>query len=266
MSTFTPQELLSKEQVTFCVDTNILIEFQALDALGWSELAPAATEIRIIVPTTVGKEMDAHKKSSGRLRKRASEFSSLVAQLEGNNYDPLVLREDAPKVTLEFGYLYRTSELDAELFDLTDADQRIVAEAHQTAMGIPSLVFLSDDGLPLRLAHQAGLPALRPPTTWRRPEGLDGRDQEIADLKRQLGPQPDFVLAFPDASTTDRRHALGVPPVIICPYCVNRVVPLSWVPIPNHHDVCSNIATQVAFGRCSTSLDLPRLGRSLRRC
>jgi hypothetical protein len=217
------EDLLSKAHVTFCVDTNILVEFRALGELPWHELAPSASHVRIIVPTKVGKEMDAHKQSAGRLRKRAADFASLVARLERNDYSPLVLRERDPQVTVEFGALFKASDLDGDQFELDDPDNRIVAEAYRTAQEIPELVFISDDGLPIRLAHHAQLPVVRPPASWRRPEGTDEKDREIADLKRQLGPQPKLVLGFPDGVGDDRRHVLGMPPVTICPHCINRI-------------------------------------------
>ncbi|SIT56164.1 hypothetical protein BQ8794_260020 [Mesorhizobium prunaredense] len=137
-------ELLAAEQVTFCVDTNILIEFQALASLPWHELAPAATSIRIIVPTKVGAEMDEHKFSSGRLRKRAAEFSDLVRRLEQNNYAPINLRDARPLVTFEFGALFKAKDLDGEQFELTDADNRVVAEVFRTSVDVPALVFMAD--------------------------------------------------------------------------------------------------------------------------
>lgn len=216
-------DLLLMDNVAFCVDTNILIEFRALGDLPWAELVPAASAVRIIVPTKVSAEMDGHKFSSGRLRKRAADFSRLTARLESNDYAAITLRASQPSVTLEFGPLFKTKDLDGELFDLDDADNRIVAEAFRMTQDIENLIFMSDDGLPIRLAHHAGLPAVRPPESWRRPDGSDERDLQIAELKRQLGPQPDLFLAFPDSDRDNTVHTLEYPPEVICPYCAARV-------------------------------------------
>ena len=212
------------DRVAFCVDTNILIEFGALGELPWAELAPAASGIRIIVPTKVSAEMDGHKSSSGRLRKRAVDFSRLATRLERNGYAAITLRASNPLVTLEFGPLFKTKDLDGELFDLDDADNRIVAEAFRMRQDFENLIFMSDDGLPIRLAHHVGLPVVRPPASWRRPDGPDERDIQIAELKRQLGPQPDLFVAFPDCDGDNAAYTLEYPPGAICPHCVARVV------------------------------------------
>ncbi|KFL29473.1 hypothetical protein JP75_21230 [Devosia riboflavina] len=209
--------------VAFCVDTNILIEFRALGELPWAELVPGASAVRIIVPTKVSAEMDSHKSSSGRLRKRAADFSRLTARLESNDYAAITLRASQPLVTLEFGPLFKTRDLDGELFDLDDADNRIVAEAFRMSQDIENLIFMSDDGLPIRLAHHAGLPVVRPPASWRRLDGPDERDVQIAELKRQLDPQPDLFIAFPDSNGESASYTLEYPPEVICPHCAARV-------------------------------------------
>ncbi|QEE21865.1 hypothetical protein FNA67_17475 [Youhaiella tibetensis] len=230
-------DLLSTDSVAICIDTNILIEFRALGDLPWSELAPAASAIRVIVPTKVSAEMDAHKSSGGRLRKRAVDFSRLAARLESNGYAPITLRDSKPLVTLEFGPLFKTKDLDGELFDLDDADNRIVAEVFRMAQDIEDLTFMSDDGLPIRLAHHAGLPVVRPPVSWRRPDGPDERDQQIADLRRQLGPQPELFIEFHDGDGETAFHTLQYPPEAICFHCAARVagsVLAAYPEIPRH--------------------------------
>ena len=217
-------ELLAAEQVTIAIDTNIIIQCHALATLPWRELAPAATLVRVIIPAKVVSEMDQHKFSSGRLRKRAAEFSDLVRRMEHNDYGPLVLKDNEPQVTVEFGGLFKSSELDGERFELTNPDSRIVAEVVRTSEGVNELVFLADDGGIVRLAYDAGLPRVRPPPSWRRSEGPDERDEEISDLKRQLGAQPLLVVAFPDGETEERHHSFRQPPNRICPHCVERIV------------------------------------------
>jgi hypothetical protein len=53
-----------------CVDTNLLIEFVALENIPWKTLAPTVELVRVIVPTKVGEEMDEHKNKTGRLRRK----------------------------------------------------------------------------------------------------------------------------------------------------------------------------------------------------
>lgn len=190
--------------VTYCVDTNLLIEFVALELIPWKTLAPTADTVRVIVPTKVGEEMDEHKNKSGRLRRRAIEFSQLSRRMEDSGDGVVVLREANPKVTVEFGPLFRKSDLDADQFELEDNDNRIVAEAVAIARDIPGIVLLADDSKPIRLARQAGLPYVRPLSEWRRQEGPDERDVKIADLKREIGAQPILTLMVAGANAQNR--------------------------------------------------------------
>jgi hypothetical protein len=223
--TMTVAENLAATEVVFCLDTNILVEFRSPAELPWKELAPNATTIRLIVPTKVGTEMDQHKFSSGRLRKRAAEFAELARRIEDSEDHPVRLSTPDADIalTIEFGPLYRTKDLDGEKFDLDDPDNRVVAEATMIAREIPELILLADDSLPIRLARHVGLLHVRPPRSWRRPADGDERDETIADLRRQLGPQPKLVLNFPATADHNRRHDLVSPPDGICEDCVDRI-------------------------------------------
>jgi len=169
--------------------------------------------------------MDQHKFSSGRLRKRAADFAELARRIEDSEGLPVRLSPPDPDitVTIEFGPLYRTKDLDGEQFDLDDPDNRVVAEAAMIARDIPDLILLADDSLPIRLARHVGLLHVRPPRSWRRPADGDERDETIADLRRQLGPQPNLLLNFPGTADHNRRHDLVSPPDRICEDCVDRI-------------------------------------------
>ena len=79
---FSSDRPIQQDSVTFVIDTNILIEFEAIDRIDWELLCPRARSIGIVVPTTVVREMDEHKKGSGRLRRRAIEFNRLLREIE----------------------------------------------------------------------------------------------------------------------------------------------------------------------------------------
>lgn len=187
------------KNAAYCVDTNLLIEFVALENIPWRTLVSNVEWVRVIVPTKVGEEMDEHKNKSGRLRRRAIEFSQLSRRMEESENGVVVLREDNPKVTVEFGQLFRKTDLDADQFELEDSDNRIVAEVVAIARNVAGLAFLADDSKPIRLARQAGLPVARPLAEWRRREGPDERDIEISDLKREIGARPILTLTLADA-------------------------------------------------------------------
>lgn len=192
-------ELLQQAVVSFCVDTNLLVEFTSFDAIPWRDLALNAEHIRIIVPTKVGEEMDEHKNKSGKLRRRAIEFSQLARQMEDSPDGVATLKANNPRITIEFGPLFRKAVLDADQFDLDDNDNRIVAEISAIARSVEGAILLADDSKPIRLARQAGLPHVRPLPSWRRAEGPDERDTEIRELRQELGAQPRLVVSCPEA-------------------------------------------------------------------
>jgi hypothetical protein len=216
--------VLTNERLTFCIDTNILVELKVLDQIPWREIAANATDIRIIVPTKVGEELDDHKTKSGRLRRRGIEFAQLARRIENSAGGQAVLRDRDPQVTIEFGPIYRRTELDADLYDLDDKDGRILAEVAKLVKDHPEAIFLTDDSKPLRWARLTGLPCSRPPETWRRVEGPDERDKEILELKRELGAQPLFSIEFPGAASKRGKHVLEPAPATSCAACSEQLV------------------------------------------
>lgn len=217
-------ELLDGTRVTLCVDTNILIEFKPLDQIPWPQIAPNVTTVRIVVVDKVGKEMDGHKKKTGRLRRRALKFKQIAKQITQSTDGRAVLRERDPRVTIEFGPIYRRTELDSDLYDLDDDDGRIVAEVARFMQDHPDAVFLADDLKPLRWARQTDLRATPPPDSWRREEGPDERDMEIAELKRELGARPAFSISFPCAANDRREHIFEPPPATSCAVCSEQLI------------------------------------------
>lgn len=216
-------EFLQSRTVTFCVDTNVLVEFLSLAHLPWRELAPHADQVQIVVPSKVAEEMDAHKKKSGRLRRVGIEFSKLSRQIE--DAVTLVVHNESPTITVEFGPIFRRSELDGDLFDLDDPDGRIVAEFAAIASARPGSVLLADDSKPIRLARAAGLPCIRPPPSWRRVEGPDERDQTISDLRREIGALPNLVARFSGAENVgDKITVSSLPDHEFCTNCTSALI------------------------------------------
>lgn len=219
-------ELLQRQDIVLVVDTNILVEFPGLDKLPWHELAPNVRSIRLIVPTSVAEEMDYHKKKTGRLRRRGLEFNKLMRAIEASLDERTILRSADPTITLEFGDIFRRSELDGDLYDLDDSDGRIVAEFARISSAIPGAILLADDGKPIRLANKTGLAHVRPPAQWRLPDGPDERDALISELRSELGAQPLITVAFPDLQDLDGRPQLSIPsaPGSICDQCAQLIM------------------------------------------
>jgi hypothetical protein len=215
---------LRAEVVTFCVDTNLLVEFQSLDTIPWRDLAPNATEINIVVPTKVAEEMDAHKKKTGRLGRRGIEFASVARAIEDSPDQRIDLRVHNPRVTVAFGPVFRRTELDGDLYELDDPDGRVVAEVAAIIKSRPEAILLTDDSKPIRLAKHTGLAHIRPLEAWRRAEGPDERDAKIAELQRELGAQPLLVVGLPDAVDDRGTHIIQPPPEAACSSCLAALI------------------------------------------
>ena len=134
---FSTGRMIQDTSVTFVVDANILIEFAAIDQIDWELLCPRATSVRIVVPTTVVGEMDKHKKSTGRLRRRALEFNRLLLKIEDGDGEPAALDHDRMELSLMLMPRYDRHELPGEKLSFTISDDLIVAEAARFSRARP---------------------------------------------------------------------------------------------------------------------------------
>ena len=189
---FSTGRMIQDTSVTFVVDANILIEFAAIDQIDWKLLCPCATSVRIVVPTTVVGEMDKHKKSTGRLRRRALEFNRLLLKIEDGDGEPAALDHDRMELSLMLMPRYDRHELPGEKLSFTISDDLIVPEAARFSRDHANAIFLADDNNARRTAREMGIPVARPAEEWRRSEPRDQRDARIEELERQLGAMPRF--------------------------------------------------------------------------
>lgn len=196
-------KIIHSASVTLLLDSNCLIEFERVDQADWRALFPALKELLLIIPLGVIEEIDRHKTSRGRLRRRALWFNQQMRTLEVSGRESLVLREKDPRITLAPASPVPRDHIDTDAFDQADPDNRIVAEVAALIDRYPDALFLSDDTKPLLLARNAGLLALRPLAEWRSSEPPDEKDERIAALEAQLGPRPQPVIAV------DPDHEIG---------------------------------------------------------
>ena len=193
---FSSDRPIQDEQVTFVVDTSILIEFQSIDRIDWGLLCPRAKSVRIVVPATVIREMDKHKKGTGRLRRRASEFHKLLQAIEDGDGKNVKLESSAVELSLMLMTRYARRELPEEKLSFEIADDLIVAEAVKFSGVHAETVFLADDSNARRTAREMGIRVARPDEQWRRAEPRDWRDARIEELERQVGARPRLSLGL----------------------------------------------------------------------
>ena len=193
---FSSNRLIEDESVTFVVDTNVLVEFQSLERINWRLLCPNAKSVRIVVPATVIREMDKHKRGTGRLRRRAFEFNKLLQVIEDGDGTSAILQNNHVDLSLGLMERYARSELAEGKLSFEVADDLIVAEAVKFSKVHGEAVFLADDNNARRAAREMGIRVARPAEKWRRTEPRDWRDARIEKLERQVGAMPRLFLSL----------------------------------------------------------------------
>lgn len=195
---YSSDRLIEDESVTFVVDTNVLVEFQSLERINWRLVCPNARSVRIVVPATVVREMDKHKRGTGRLRRRAFEFNKLLQMIEDGDGTNANLQNDHVELSLGLMERYARNELDEGKLSFEVADDLIVAEAVKFTKVLAEAVFLADDNNARRAAREMGIRVARPAEEWRRTEPRDWRDERIEELERQVGAMPRLFLNLHD--------------------------------------------------------------------
>ena len=193
---FSTSRTVQEENVTFVVDANILLEFTAVEQIDWKLLCPRAKSISLVVPTTVVREMDKHKKSTGRLRRRALEFNKLLLQIEDGDGETAILTHNSIELRIILIPRYSRSELPQDKLSFEIADDLIVAEAVRFNEDRGGAIFLADDNNARRTAREMGVPVARPAEEWRRREPRDKRDARIEELERQIGAMPRISISL----------------------------------------------------------------------
>lgn len=192
---FSSEKLIQGEKITFVIDTNILIEFEPIAQIDWRLLCPNARSISIVVPNTVVREMDEHKKSKdNRKRKRALEFNKFLKKIEDGNGEDTTLQSNHVTLRLILMPLHAQNDLPLEKLSLKVADDLLVAETVKFTQDHLDTIFLADDNNARRTAREMGIKVARPAEEWRRKEPRDWRDVRIEELERQLGAMPELSL------------------------------------------------------------------------
>ncbi len=213
---FSSEKLIQDEKITFVIDTNILIGFEPIAQIDWRLLCPNARSIGIVVPNTVVREMDGHKKSNiNRNRKRALDFNKFLKKIEDGNGKDTTLQSNHVALRLILMPLYAQNNLPLEKLSLEIADDIIVAETLKFTQDHPDAIFLADDNNARRTAREMGIKVARPAEEWRRKEPRDWRDARIEELERQLGAMPELSLELPtgDVNTVifEMLHPKAIP-------------------------------------------------------
>lgn len=169
---------MSEELESVVVDTNFFLHCLAPAELPWADLTPAQV-IRLLVTRPVQRELDKLKQSgSDRRADRARAAAKLMRQAIAG---PVVLREAAPRVTLELLFLREAEVAPRADLDASVADDHLVLIA-----GRESALLLSGDTGVLLSATHAGVRSAPIPDSWGLPGEANRTEVRLREVERRV--------------------------------------------------------------------------------
>lgn len=182
-------------------DTNLFFECVSLDTLPWEELN--SHEVQIVITRPVQKEIDKHKKKSGRTRRRAVKYAGIIRNLVEEYAAVHVIREFGPRVSLKLQAMLRPDDSLADQLDYNENDDQIVGCAFALRadnLGEDIRLLTHDTG-PMASAKAIGVPFLRIPDTWIAGSIEDPRIGELqAENTRLRNNEPKIEIKCPELS------------------------------------------------------------------
>ena len=172
--------------LTLIIDTNLLFEAKRLEYLPWEELQ--ADPITLLITRPVLREIDKHKKGTGRTKKRALDAAKRIRDMLELKQSQTVIQENNPRVILERskGLLFDPT-LKGEL-DKSITDDHLVGllSAYIKAHPNEDVYLFTDDGGPADAASDLDLPYKLFHPEWRRPARQSDEAMKIDSLEQDL--------------------------------------------------------------------------------
>ena len=182
----------------FVADTNLFFECKRLEDISWSDLG--VDPVVVVLTKPVIGEIDKHKRSGGRTRKRALEISRRIRDMLKSGVLEEVICEAAPRVSIRLVPIVYPDPSMALALDYQMNDDRIVGivSAISKAEETGSVCFLTDDSVAASTAHSVGVPFRLIDDGWKRPPEQTTEAKRIKDLEKDLatyrGQEPSTVL------------------------------------------------------------------------
>lgn len=155
-------------RLTVFPDTNLFLQCRTLQELPWRELGDFS-EIEVLVPRPVQKEIDLHKSGGNdRRQRRARDASSLLRSIITDRA-PLLIRDADPQVTLSLRLDLRPDPTLASTLNYAEPDDILVGIAHGFAASDLDLevAILTDDTGVMASASATQLNFKAIPEHWR---------------------------------------------------------------------------------------------------
>ena len=182
----------------YIADTNLFFECKRLEDISWSDLG--VDPIVVVLTKPVIGEIDKHKGSGGRTRKRALEMSGRIRAMLKSGVLEEVICEEAPRVSIRLAPIVNPDPALALALDYNTNDDRIVGIVSAMSMEVKtgSVCFLTDDSVAASTAHSVGVPFQLIEEGWKRPPEQTTEAKRIEELERDLAAlraqEPSIVL------------------------------------------------------------------------
>lgn len=167
-------------------DTNLFLECKRLEDIPWSELG--VDPIIVVLTKPVLGEIDRHKRSGGRTRKRALAISARVRGMLKSGVAEETIHTASPRVTLRLAPVVRPDPDLRESLDYSSNDDRVVGIASALAKMSEAepVAFLTDDSVAASTAHSVGVPFQFIDAGWKRPPERTAEARRVEELEEEL--------------------------------------------------------------------------------
>ncbi|MDR6873578.1 hypothetical protein J2Y55_004605 [Bosea sp. BE125] len=191
---------MNKNRLHLFPDTNLFIQCNELKTLPWAALGEF-DEIELIIARPIQKEIDRQKGSgNGRLGRRARRAAGVLRDVITNDLVPIVVRENAPRVTLALQIALKPNPELADRLDYSEPDDALVGIAHSFSEGNPGkkVAVLTHDGGVMASAVTAQIRHIAIPENWLSPPEDTKVDKELkaaqAEVVRLRNAEPQFLI------------------------------------------------------------------------
>lgn len=238
-------------EYVYIADTNLFLECKRLEELHWGDLGD--DPIAVVLTKPVIREIDKHKKSSGRTRRRALEISSRIREMLKSECMEVTIRNENPRVLLRIVSLVKPDPKLSDVLDYEHNDDRIVgivAAMMKEADGIKAY-FFTDDSVAASTAKSLDLPFRLIEDSWKRPPEETTEAKRIKELEKQLATyraQEPLIVIRNAGEDGASPHVFRRVPVALSDQDVERMIGDLKTRLPMQEEFCTPASQALADG------------------
>ena len=185
-------------------DTNLFFECKALEQLPWSELGEGPFVILLTKP--VLDEIDEHKKSGNRTRRRAVEIFGRIREMLRAKVQEERIEIEGAEVSLRLAGHLSVGNKPPDGLNLSKNDDRLIAILSELLANGEDAFLLTHDTGPASTAEGCRLPFHLIPDHWLRPAEATPEEKKVRELEGKLTAyrQSEPILALQIAGRSER--------------------------------------------------------------